>query len=211
MAKTLSNILKAVGSVLDLDAAEPSGDELTLRTNFANQAVEEAAATIQLSEFKEEYVLNISAGVTVSLPTNFRELQDDPRLLIGTNWESWPEIEAEERYQYVSGDEFCYVMGNPSEGYNLIFNSPTANCTLSIVYQRFPSGMATLTDTCELSDTTFVEKKIESYVLYARGDDRFQIAESRAALALQNMAGREMKGSGGQSRDTSMKFQSPLS
>ena len=182
----------------------------SLRTNLANQAVEEAAAAMQLSEFKQEYITNISSALTVPLPSNFRELQDDPRLLVGTDWESWPEKEVEERYQYEYGDEYSYVMGDPSSGYNLIFNNPQAHCTISIIYQRFPSGMATLTDICELSDTTFVEKKIESYVLYARGDDRFQIAESRAQTALQNMAGREMKGSGGQSRDTTMKFKHPL-
>lgn len=207
---TLSQILTDANAVLDLEATEPTGDELTLRQNYANQAVEDAAATMQLSEFKQEYLGNISSAVTVPLPSNFRELQEDPHLLIGSVWEDWPEVDPEEKYDKETSERFSYVLGNSQGGYNLIFNNPTANCTLSIIYQRYPSGMATLTDVCELPDPTFVTRKIESYVLYARGDDKFQIAESRAQTALLNMAGREMKGSGGQGRDTRSRISNPL-
>jgi len=208
--KTLSQILTDANATLDLEASEPTGDELTLRQNYANQAVWDASAVIQLSEFKNEYITCISSNVTVSLPSNFRELQDDPQILISSVWESWPEIEAQEKYEKTSTERFSYVMGNPQGGYSLILNNPEANCTISIIYQRYPSGMATLTDVCELSDPTFVTRKLESYVLYARSDDKFQIAETRAQNSLLNMAGREMKGSGGQSKDTPAKFSSPL-
>jgi len=208
--KTLSQILTDANAILDLSAEEPSSDELTLRQNLANQAVEDAADVMQLNEFKQEYITNISSALTVPLPTNFRELQEDPRLLISTVWEAWPEVPVEERYEKSTADQYSYIMGNPSEGYNLIFNNPEANCTLSIIYQRYPSGMATLTDTCELSDPTYVTRKIESYVLYARGDDKFEVANNRAEKALLNMAGKKMKGAGGQSRDATMKHYNPL-
>ena len=208
---TLSDILTDANSTLDLEADLPTGDELTLRINYANQALRDATASMQLSEFKSEYIGNVSSALTVPLPSNFRELQNDPQLLIGSTWEDWPEIEPSAKYEKSSGDRYSYVLGNPSGGYNLIFNNPTANCTLSVIYQRYPSGMATLTDVCELPDATFVTRKIESYVLYARGDDKFQIAEARAQATLLNMAGREMKGSGGQGKDTKMRFSNPLS
>lgn len=208
--KTLSDILTDVNAVLDLEATEPTSDELTLRTNYANQAVWDASSQIQLSEFKAEYRVCPSTNVTVALPSNFRELQEDPRLLISSSWEVWPEIEMEEIYERSTTERYSYVIGNPAGGYYLILNNPEQYCTLSIIYQRYPSGMATLTDICELSDPTFVSRKVESYVLYARGDDKFQIAESRAQNSLLNMAGREMKGTGGQSKDTPMKFVSPL-
>jgi hypothetical protein len=102
-------------------------------------------------------------------------------------------------------------MGNPVDGYNAIFNSLTTGGTLSIIYQRYPSGMATLTDKCELSDPTYVTRKVESYVLYSRGDDRFQVAEARANTSLLNMVGRRSKSSGGQGKDTKSKFTNPLS
>jgi len=208
--KTLSQILTDANSTLDLEAEEPTGDELTLRQNYANQSVWDVSGIVQLSEFKNEYLTCISTNVTVPLPSNFRELQEDPRLLDNTVWTSYPELELEERYTKNPGDKYSYILGNPAAGYFLILNDPEPNCTLSIIYQRYPSGMATLTDICELSDPTFVTRKIESYVLFARSDDKFQIAEARAQTSLQNMAGREMKGSGGQSKDTPMKFASPL-
>lgn len=206
--RSLSNILTDANAVLDLEATVPTGDELTLRSNYANQAIWDASATIQLGEFKNEYLGNISTAVTVPLPSNFRELQENPRLLIGSVWSEWGEIEAQEKYEKSTSDRYCYVLGNPAGGYNLIFNNPEANATLSIIYQRYPSGMATLTDKCELSDPTYVTRKIESYVLYARGDDKFQIAESRAQTALMNMGARDSKGSGGQGRDTHAKSSS---
>jgi len=208
--KTLSEILTDANAVLDLEATEPTGDELTLRQNYANQAVDDASDRVQLNEFKSEYMVCISSNVTVPLPSNFRELQEDPRLLIGSIWETWPEIEVEERYERSTSARYSYILGNPAGGYYLILNDPEANCTLSIIYQRYPSGMATLTDQCELSEPTYVTRKLESYVLYGRGDDKFQIAETRAEKQLMNMAGRRMKGTGGQSKDTPMKFASPL-
>jgi len=203
--RTLSQILTDANANLDLESTLPVGDELTLRSNYANQAVLDASAIIQFGEFKQEYLGNISTGVTLPLPSNFRELQTNPRLLVGGSWLEWPEIESEEKYEKNPSDRYCYVLGNPAGGYNLVFNNPEANATISVMFQRYPSGMATLSDKCELSDATFVTRKIESYVLYARGDDKFQIAETRAQNVLSNMVSRDSKGTGGQGRDTKAK------
>jgi len=205
---TLNDILLDSASTLDLAATVPTGDELTLRINYANQAVEDAAAIGQLNEFKMEYSLYVTSIVTVPLPSGFREFQEDPKQLVSGGWVTFPEIEAQEKHG--NSDYWCYVMGNPTDGYNAIFNSLVTGGTLSVIYQRYPSGMATLTDVCELSDPTYVTRKIESYVLYSRGDDRFQVAEGRANTVLLNMVGRGSKSSGGQGRDTGMKFTNPL-
>ena len=208
--KTLSDILVDVNSTLDLEAASPTGDELTTRANYANQAVWDASAIAQLSEFKLEYLVGISSNLTVALPSNFRELQEEPRLWSGGVWNEYPTIEPEEKYDKPSGEYFSYVLGNPAAGYNLILNSPIASAALSVIYQRFPSGLLTLTDVCELSDPQYVSRKVESYVLYSRADERFQVAESRAQTQLLNMVGREMKTSSGQGKSTKMSFNNPL-
>lgn len=205
---TLNQILLDSASTLDLSATVPTGDELDLRINYANQAIEDAASVAQLPELKMEYSLYVTSPVTVPLPSGFREFQEDPKQLTSGGWIVFPEIEVEEKHG--NSDYWCYVMGNPSDGYYAIFNELVTGATLSIIYQRYPSGMATLTDVCELSDPTFVTRKIESYVLYSRGDDRFQTAESRANTALLNMVGRDSKSSGGQGKDTLMKFTNPL-
>lgn len=208
--RTLQQILIDVNAVLDLDATMPTSTELTTRANYANQAVLDAASKGQLSEFKREYLTSASSLATIPLPSNFRELQENPRLYLSNGWEEWDVIEVEQKYEKSDSDRYCYVLGNPSEGYNLIFNAITPATQLSIIYQRYPSGLATLTDKCELGDPQYVVRKIESYVLYSRSDDRFQTAESRAEQSLAGLMGREMKSSTGQGRDTKAKFTNPL-
>jgi len=88
-----------------------------------------------------------------------------------------------------STDKYCYVLGNPSSGYTAVFNNlVSANCTLSITYQRYPSGFATLTDVCELPDPEYVVCKIESLVLQSRRDERFPLKEAETERKLRNNA-----------------------
>lgn len=210
MAKTLLQILIEANSVLDLDASAPTGTEETTRASYANQAVWDASATGQLSEFKKEYLTTTSTLATIPLPTDFRELQVWPHIQTGTTWQGYEPIEVEDKYDR-SNDYVCYVLGNPAAGYNLIFNNIIVGSTLSIIYQRYPSGLLTLTDQVEVSDPQYVVRKIESYVLYSRSDDRFSIAESKAQQSLANMMGRDMKGSGGLGRATTpTTFKNPL-
>ena len=212
MSQTLSEILTDANATLDLEAALPSGDELTLRQNYANQALEDATGVAQFSEFDVVYETNVATLATIPLPSNFRELKTNPRLLDSTGeWQEYGEILPHDKYNYLPADRYCFVLGNPSEGYYLYINNVISGATLSVVYQRYPSGMATLTDVCELSDSTYVTRKIESYVLYSRGDERLSIAEARAEQRLQNMVGRDMKTPGGGARRTPSGFKNPLS
>lgn len=55
MSKTLSEILTDVNAFVDLTAELPTGDELTTRVDYANQAVWDASATAQLHEFDGVY------------------------------------------------------------------------------------------------------------------------------------------------------------
>lgn len=210
MAQTLLEILISANSVLDLNAAEPSGTEELTRSNYANQAVWDASATGQLAEFKSELLQATSTLATIALPTGFREFQANPRILYNGGWVEYVTIKPEQKYDYDTQDYYCYVLGNPSEGYNVIMPNVVLG-TLSIIYQRYPSGLLTLTDQCELSDPTYVTRKIESYVLYSRSDDRFPVAEQRAQQSLANLMGREMKGPAGLGRTTPTNFKNPLS
>lgn len=192
--RTLSQILIDVNAYCDLDASEPSGTEFTTRKNYANQAVWEASAVAQFSEFQNVYEVNVSSAATIPLPTGFREFMTAPRLLDSTMaWIEYPEIRPDERYGKTETDKYCYVLGNPATGYNAIFNNLATNCTLSVTYQRYPSGFATLTDICELSDPQYVVNKIESLVLQSRRDERFPTKDAETERRLRNMIGRESK------------------
>lgn len=209
MSKTLEQILNDVNSVVDLDDSLPTGTELTTRTNYANQAIYDAAAKNMLPEFKQEYVVAVT-GATVSLPTNFREMHQAPQLMDSNgNWEEYEVKFAEEQYDNTA-DKYAYILEDGSQKY-LVFNEYTAGATMSLLYQRYPSGFATLTDVCELSDPNYVVRKIESYVLYSRSDDRFQEAEQRAEVALANMVGRGQRGQIVGPRKTKTSFKNPLS
>ena len=91
---------------------------------------------------------------------------------------------------------YSYVLGNPSSGYSLIL-SGISGATVSMLYQRYPTGFSTLTDVCELSDPEYVKQKVISYVLQSRNDDRFLVAERDAQSRLSNMVNRESYVHGG--------------
>ena len=171
--RTLQTILTDANAYLDLDAAVPTGSELVTRTNYANQAVWEASDIAQFPEFQKSYEVRATSA-TISLPSGFREFMTAPRLLDSSlTWLDYPEIRPDERYGKSTTDKYCYILGNPSEGYVAVFNNADTNCTLSITYQRYPSGFATLTDVCELSDPQYVVSRIESLVLQSRRDEGF--------------------------------------
>jgi hypothetical protein len=195
--RTLSDILTAANAFLDLEAQEPTGTELITRSNYANQAIEEAAATAQFSEFKGVYEVDPSTLASISLPSGFREFQTAPRQYSNGQWIDFQEILPDDRYAMNTSDKYCYVLGNRQEGYTAIFNGLEASATLSMIYQRYPTGLPTLTSICELPDPMYVVRKIESYVLQSRGDERFPVIDADAQRLLKNMMGREMKPPGG--------------
>ena len=191
---TLQSLLIDANSFLDLSAELPVGDELLTRVNYANQAVKDAAAVGQFPEFSAIYAVNPSALASISLPSNFREFETSPQQVDSNGiYIQFDAIKPSEVHTKDTADKFCYVLGNPYVGYTAVFNGLTANATVSFNYQRFPSGMATLADMCELSDPQYVVTKIESYVLQARSDDRFPLIEADAQRRLQNMLGRSGK------------------
>lgn len=186
----LEDILKTSNSYLDLEYTLPTGTELITRTDFANQAVRDACSAYRFREFTENYTV-LATCATLSLPNNFRELEEAPAIETGGLFTSYPEIRPEERFTKSPSANYCYKLGSPNN-YQLVFNNLPANATLSIQFQRYPSGMATLTDICELPDAEYVKLKLISYVLQSRSDERFPIIDAEANNRLNNMIGRSM-------------------
>ena len=191
---TLQDILFSANSFLDLERALPTGTELLTRVNFADQAVKDAASLYRFKEFETIHYPSTSTAASLSLPSNFRELSTIPVEYDSSgNPTTFPELRLEQVADGLDQDkDFCYLLGNSMEGHTLVFNGLTANATLSLQYQRFPSGMVTLTDICELPDPEYVKQKVISYVLQSRSDDRFPQIEADAQRRLQNMVGRQM-------------------
>lgn len=203
MATTLQDILLDSAAFIDLEATLPTGEELASRVRYANMAVREAANLSLLPELSMEYVVNISTLASISLPANLKELEEAPALLRGDGyWDKYEQINPKLKHEKSNTDKYSYILGNPADGKTLILNNPTANATLSIQYQRNASGMATLTDTCELEDCDYVVTKLNAYVLKARGDDKFQVIDAEANAKLKNMIGRSQKQPSGGSGST---------
>jgi hypothetical protein len=183
---TLSEILIQANSYTDLEAIEPTGTDLTTRTNYANQAVKDAASLYTFPQFSTSYTV-YATGATVSLPSDFRELESFPKYKSAGADTDMPVLKS----GVLSNEtKYGYVLGNPALGYNLIL-SGISGATISMIYQKYPVGFTTLTSICELPDPEYVKQKVISYVLQSRNDDRFQIAESDAQTRLANMVGRE--------------------
>lgn len=189
---TLSQILTSVNAYVDLEAAEPTGSELTLRTNYANQAVREWASAYQWPELTQVYTYYATAA-TIPLPTSYREMLDAPRDINGY---AYIQIAPEERQKRDVSEMYSYLTGNKMSGFTMTFNQFTGG-TLSMTFQRYASGFATLTDICEVPDPEYVKMKVASYILQSRSDDRFPTVEAAANTMLQNMIGRRMRPLGG--------------
>ena len=183
---TLSDILIQANSFTDLEAVEPTGTDLTTRTNYANQAVKDACSLYTFPQFSTPYTV-YATGATISLPSGFRELESFPKYRNSGAETDIPVIKAG-----IISDEtvYSYVLGNPSEGYNLVLGG-LSGATISMLYQRYPTGFTTLTSVCELPDSEYVKQKVISYVLQSRNDERFLVIERDAQTRLANMVGRE--------------------
>lgn len=190
MSTTLSDILIAVNAYTDLEAALPTGTELTTRAEFAKQAVTEWANAYQWPELSKTYVLDPSTLASISLPAGFAEFEVAPQQLSGGLWNEYAEIKSKDKYGKYDTDKYCYLLGDRAKGFTAVFNNLTASATLSITYQAQPSLMATLADTCIVPDSEFVKTKVISYVLQSRSDDRFPTVNAEASRLLQNMIGR---------------------
>jgi len=208
--QTLSDILIDVNAFVDLEAKAPVGDELDTRSNYASQTIRDAADVGQLPEFSNVYEVNSGTSFTVALPTGFREFEANPKQLVSGTWNDFPEILPKERYNKSTGEKYCYITGNPAVGYVANFSNLDINCTISFTYQCFPTGFPTLSSKCELRDSTYVVTGVESYILQARGSDKFPYVDSIRKNKLKNMFGRAMKSPGGQVRVAPSGFKNPL-
>lgn len=184
---TLQDLLIQANAYLDLAAEAPTGDDLAVRVNYAQQAVSEWASSYKWRQLKSKNYY-YATGATVSLASNFRELLSPP---VDINDQEYPEIPLENSDFTDASDRYCYVQGNSIEGHSLIMSALASGATLSVSWQRYPSSMATLTDICEVPDPEYVKWKIISYTLQSRSDERFPTVDAEANRILANMIQRE--------------------
>lgn len=196
--RTLSQILSDSNAYLEKVTDVPTGDTLEIRSSYANQSVWRASALAQFPELHQVHIAATSTLASFSLPSGYRDLMTNPRVLQSTGlWDEYEAIKPLERYNKLSTDKYCYILGNPAAGYTAVFNNLTANATLAFDYQRYPTGLLTLTDVCELSDPTYVVAQVNADMLLSFNDERYNVFQTEAKEALTNMIGKEMKSPSG--------------
>jgi len=187
---TLQDILIESSSYLDLATDLPVGDELDTRINYGKQAVKEWESAYKWKQLNKKFYPTLASLATIPLPTDFRDLLNNPQEYVDGYWQEHVEVNTSDVYN-LSDPYFMYIQGNDAEGYNAIFNKRSGNATMVIDYQSRASTMATLTDVCVVPDSDFVKWKVISLVLQSRLDERFPIIEAKAQQTLANMIGRE--------------------
>ena len=210
MSANLQQILIDSAAYLDLTAELPTDDELDTRKNYADRAVREGAASGHMKEFSKPYTTYATCA-TIPLPSDFREEETELYALNSSGgWDSFPIIQPKELYGQNIKDKFAYIVGNRAAGFTMTINNRGSYTTLSFTYQKYPVGLPSLSSLCELSDENYVTRKIESYVLESRSDDRFTLVDADANRKLANMAGRSNKKPSGAGNRTIRNFNNPL-
>jgi len=204
---TLQEILIDSAAYLDQTTDLPTGDDLDVRVNFANQAVTTWQKAYRWNELKSKYVFSSSTMATVSLPSDFDVFFGNPMELIGGNdWREHTLVDSKQIYTNDPNNYICYQLGNDRQGFNLIFNNLTSGTTISLDYFRTASALVTLTDKLEMMDGSYVSDYVISKVLEARSDDRFPIVGARAQQKLSGMIGDNQSGATSVTRAPKMRY-----
>lgn len=201
---TLNSVLADVAAYIDQDTTLATGTELTVRVNLINQALNEWAETYQWASLRVTSPVTFAlSAVSIGLATNFKKLMSPivDRSLTSDN--VYVQIRPEERYNKLSSDKYCYILGNDVIGKSLNVNPALASgASLVYDYQSTPSSMATLQDVSVCPSTDFLVKRTIARLLESRSDARFTFVKEEADSALANMMQEEATPSGGQNNRT---------
>ena len=196
---TLNQVLQDIGAILNQDTTLPTGTDLTMQINLANQAILEWG---EAYEWKQLRVVNfapsISASMTsVGLPTNYEKLMSVPRDI--TNSNAYEEIRPEMRFNRDASGYYCFTGGDDSAGHYINFNPALASgASIVFDYQSTPSCLATLQDTLVCPSKNFVVQRVLAKIYESRSDPRFPQFMSEANNAMTQLIQEEAALSGAQ-------------
>lgn len=196
MVYTVSEIQDRIATVIDQSATAPASStaEFAWRLKFINRAYQEWASAYDWEPLRNELFLS-PAGATIALPADFRKMAMEP-ILYGNSsnpqGDSWPEINPEKRNQYLTTDQYFYILGN-RENFNMIWSPSTlvSGASLLISYFSFPTLLSSPSQSVLIPDPEFLVERTIAHVLEARNDGRFQQAESKAREVLLQMVDNE--------------------
>jgi len=188
-----------IAAIVDQSSTAPTAGSSSwnLRLKYLNMAQREWEEAYDWSTLYKEYntlTSNSSGGPTISMPSDFRKLAGYPKITAdGSNTDEYPEIDPQTKEQYLSTDEYCYVLGNDKDGYSLIINpaTPVSGASIFIPYWAAAASLASPADVSMCPDPNYLVQRSVAQLWEARGDPRFPQAKSEAEKLLQRMVEQE--------------------
>lgn len=206
---TLSNVLQDIGAIVNQDTTLPTGTDLTMQVNLANQALAEWGEAYQWAQLRvPNYSPTFALSATsLALPSNFEKLMSRPFNAALTTGNDYEEIRPEDRFTKQTTDRYCWTAGDDSVGHYIVIN-PALASGVSIVfdYQSVPSSMATLQDVLVCPSKNFIVHRVIGKIYESRSDPRFQTFKSYADNAMVQLIQEEATVSGAMTNRTPVQY-----
>ena len=186
MALTVSDIQERIAALVDQEDSAPAvgGDDWNLRLTYINRAQREWAEVAPWTCLYKEHLTLTDGGATISLPTDFRRLVGFPKVAT----KELPEIRPQTKEKYLSTDEYCYLLGNEGDGYNLVINPVLASgASVMVPYLFTPAALASPASTSPIPNPEYLVQRAIAFLWEAREDERFPQAKSEADKILAQM------------------------
>lgn len=187
---TLLQVLADIGAFVDQDTTPPSGTDLNVRVNLADQAQRKWGQTYGWNQLKNpNSVLTFGlSGTSIALDPRFDELNSPIFDVSLTSNNMYQEIDPADRYTKLPTDKYCYLVGNDSAGRALVIN-PAMTSGASLVYdwQAYPSTLASTNSTLTCPVPAYIVFDVEASILRARADQRFPLIQAQADDILRSM------------------------
>jgi hypothetical protein len=197
---TIDDVQSRVAAIVDQneDASDISTADYSLRLSYINRRERMWAETGKWQALHKEYnvVASASSGnCSVALPNDFRRLASPPVITFdGSTTANFQEIRPQIRSRFSdTTDRYVMILGNEYDGFNMYVNPATSSgvmtsgASIKIHYFSNPSSHASPANTVYCPNPDYVVQGVIADIWEAREDARFQQAQVKANLILQNM------------------------
>jgi hypothetical protein len=200
---TVDDIQSRVAAVVDQDndTSNISSADYALRLNFLNRRERTWSESGRYQVLFKRFNASTSqstGNVTVSLPSDFRELSSFPDITYdGQNTELFPEIQGQDEGQFLDSDRYVEIIGNSFDGYSMIVNPGTDNgfmasgASIKVPYYAVPTSHASPANNVTCPNPEYLVYGVIEDVFMAREDARSELARFKAETILANMLEKE--------------------
>lgn len=186
---TVTQLQQRIATEVDQSSTTPTvgGNEWALRLLLLNRAQDEWSAAHDWGSLRKVHVPTVTgvSQASISLPGDFKVLAGPAKVYFTgmSGGENWPLIKHEEiEQQDDTINKWSAVIGNPQEGFTLLWNPGTlaSGATLEIPYYAVATSLASPADITQIGQPEFLVKRASGWLWRIRNDDRAAQAEFEA-------------------------------